>query len=123
MSEARERKENQIEVSSPEITQARLIDLEEGREAPVRREIKTWMEKVEEASSIGPQVNDDTGQPLLTSSPPPSPKVVLPITRSTFLAGFQKTLSDAGRWLSVFVLRFIKRKKGQVTFKTSKDES
>jgi len=122
MPEAQERKENQAETSSPETTKARLIDLEEGREAPVRREIKTWMQKVEEASSVGPQVNDDTGQPLLTSSPPSSPKVTLSITRSTFLAGFQKTISDAGHWLSRFILRLIKLNKGQVIFKPPQNE-
>ena len=124
MPEAKERKEDkEIFYPPEEIVKPRLVDLDSGREGLVPREIKTWMEKVEEAGGFGPQVNDNNGQPLLTSSPPPSPKVTLPITRSSFLAGFQKTISDAGRWLSVFVLRFIKKNQGQVTFKPPQNES
>ncbi|MEK7527405.1 MAG: hypothetical protein AAB574_00090 [Patescibacteria group bacterium] len=123
MPEAKERKENQVETSLPEeIVKPRLVDLDTGKETLIPREIKTWMEKVEEAGNFGPQVNDDTGQPLLSSSPSPSPKIILPITRASFLAGFQKTISDAGHWLSRFILRFIKIKKGQVTFRTPKNE-
>ena len=85
MPEAKERKENQVETSLPEeIVKPRLVDLDTGKETLIPREIKTWMEKVEEAGNFGPQVNDDTGQPLLSSSPSPSPKIILPITRASF---------------------------------------
>ncbi|HBP51550.1 MAG: hypothetical protein US68_C0010G0041 [Candidatus Shapirobacteria bacterium GW2011_GWE1_38_10] len=117
-----ETKERNKEISRDQI-EAKTILVDIGREnigkEPVPREIKTWMEKVEQASSSQPQqVNDDTGQPLLTPFNPQDPKIVLPVTRKTFVAGFKKTWLDASRWLSVFLFRFIKIKKGNVTFKS-----
>ncbi len=119
MPESRER--NKEIPSNPIETQIKIVDI--GREnisrEPLPREVKTWMEKVEEASSTQPQqVNDAAGQPLLTPVASQDPKVVLPVTRSTFISGFKKTWSEAGRWLSVFLLRFIKIKKGEITFKS-----
>lgn len=118
MPESRERNK-EIPNNSIE-TQVKMVDI--GREnvsnEPIPREIKSWMEKVEQASSSQPQtVNDASGQPLLTLTAPQDPKVVLPVTRSSFVGGFKKTWLDASRWLSVFLLRFIKQKKGDVTFK------
>jgi len=98
----------------------RIVDISRDsvNREPIPREIKTWMEKVEEASTTTQSVvNDDQGQPILTPSAPTNPKIVLPLTRQTFLSGFKKSFQDAGRWLSVFFLRFIKIKKGNVTFK------
>jgi len=120
MPESRER--NKEIPSNPIETQVKIVDI--GRDnidsEPIRRDIKTWMEKVEQASSSQPQqVNDDSGQPLLTPTAPQNPKIVLPITRSTFVKGFKKTFTEAGRWLSVFFFRFIKMKKGEVTFKSN----
>ena len=119
MPESRER--NKEIPNNPIETQIKMVDI--GREnigqEPIPREVKTWMEKVEQASSSQPQqVNDDSGQPLLTSTTPQDPKILLPVTRSTFVNGFKKTWVDAGRWLSVFLFRFIKIKKGNVSFKT-----
>ena len=123
MPEVKERKENlSSTITAKEAVKPRLVDVDSAKETLVPREIKSWMEKVEEATATAPQVNDDIGQPLLTSSPPPSPKVTLPITRSTFLSGFQKTVSDAGLWLSRFFLRLIKLNKGQVIFKPPQNE-
>jgi hypothetical protein len=123
MPEVKERKENLSQtLTAKEAVKPRLIDVDSAKETLVPREIKSWMEKVEEAATAAPQVNDDIGQPLLTSSPPSSPKVTIPVTRSTFLAGFQKTISDAGHWLSRFILRLIKIKKGQVIFKPPQNE-
>jgi hypothetical protein len=118
MPESRER--NKEIPSNPVETQIKMVDI--GREnisnEPIPREIKTWMEKVE-ASSIQPQqINDDSGQPLLTPINPQDPKIVLPITRASFIGGFKKTFTEAGRWLSVFFFRLIKIKKGNVTFKS-----
>ena len=117
-----ESKERNKEIpQNPIETQIKIVDI--GREnignEPIPREIKTWMEKVEASSSTQPQqVNDDTGQPLLTPVAPQDPKIVLPVTRSTFVGGFKKTFVDAGHWLSIFLFRFIKIKKGNVTFKS-----
>jgi hypothetical protein len=120
MPESRER--NKEVLSNPVETQIKMVDI--GREnisnEPIPREIKTWMEKVEQASSTQPQqVNDAGGQPLLTPVASQNPKIVLPVTRTTFLGGFKKTVLDAGRWLSVFLFRFIKMKQGNVIFKSN----
>lgn len=107
--------------SSPLESQIKIVDIGQenlGRE-PIPREISTWMEKFEQDSSSNPpQVTDAAGQPLLTSSPPSNPKITLPVTRKTFIAGFKKSFEDAGYWLSAQIFRFIKIKKGNVTFKS-----
>lgn len=119
MSEIRER-DKEIP-QNPLENKIKLIDIGQdniGRE-PLSREVKTWMQKVEEASSTTQSVvNDDQGQPILSPSTPINPKVVIPITRQTFVSGFKKSFQDAGRWLSVFFLRFIKIKKGNIIFKS-----
>lgn len=86
---------------------------------PVPREISTWLEKVEKMATDDPQIiTDDQGQPVLTPSAPVNPKIVLPVTKSVFISGFKKSIQEAGRWLSVFLLRLIKKKDGQITFKS-----
>ncbi len=86
---------------------------------PVPREISTWLEKVEKMATDDPQiVTDDQGQPVLTPSTPINPKIVLPVTKSVFISGFKKSIQEAGRWLSVFLLRLIKKKEGHITFKS-----
>jgi len=106
---------------SPEL--GSLVDLQPKSldKDTVPREIKTWMQKVEEVAQPSTIVSDDTGQPILQPVAPPAPKLVLPLTRSSFVSGFKKTISEASRWLSIFVFRLIKIKKGNVTFKP--DES
>jgi hypothetical protein len=80
-------------------------------------EIKKWIERIEEDPTKMQQVNDVDGQPLLQTASPQQPKIVLPITRTTFVAGFKKKVDEASRWLSTFVLRLIKIKGGKVKFK------
>ncbi|MBU1117772.1 hypothetical protein KKD37_02295 [Patescibacteria group bacterium] len=120
MPETRERNK-EIPTSAVE-SSVRMVDI--GREAnnkePIPREIKTWMQKVEEdpSASLSTQISDDNGQPLITAASPVDPKVSLPITRSTFLSGLKKPFEEAGRWLTTFYLRYIKMKDGNVIFKT-----
>lgn len=92
-----------------------LIDLDKGREAMVPREVKSWMEKIEE----DPQQNQKQGQRDDDSVLQPIHKAkqrTLPVNKRTFSSGFNKNISNAGRWLSEFVLRIIKREKGKVEF-------
>jgi len=115
-------KERNLEIS-PNTTENNTEIVDIGREnigrEPIPREIKTWMEKVEQASTSQPRtINDADGQPLLSPSNPQDPKITLPITKSTFILGFKKTWLEAGHWLSSFWFRFIKIKKGNVTFKS-----
>lgn len=94
-----------------------IINVKPDSEITVPREVKTWMEKVEETQSNPVPVTDDkTGTPIMTPAAPSDPVIVLPVTRSTFTSGFTKTVSDAGRWLSEFLFRLIKIKKGNVKF-------
>jgi hypothetical protein len=93
-----------------------MTDVQE-RPGKVPKEIETWMQRIEKDPTRMKTVTDINGQPLLTTSSPQKPVIVLPITRGKFLAGFKKTIDEAGRWLSTFVLRLIKRKQGEVKFK------
>ncbi|MFA5828738.1 MAG: hypothetical protein WC841_05275 [Candidatus Shapirobacteria bacterium] len=98
--------------------ETRMVDVETAARAPLPREVESWMEKVEKDQTVQKIVNDDrTGQPVMTPTAPTDPVIQLPITRGTFAAGFGKAISDAGRWLSVFIFRVIKIKKGKVKFK------
>ena len=95
-----------------------MVDMETAAKAPLPREVETWMEKVEKDQTAQQVVSDDsTGQPIMTPSAPADPRIELPITRGTFASGFSKAISDAGKWLSVFIFRVIKIKKGKVKFK------
>ena len=85
---------------------------------PIPREIKTWMDKVEQASTSQPNMINDDGQVTGAVSNSQNPQTIIPVTRKSFIVGFKKTWLDAGRWLSSFWLRFIKIKKGNVTFKS-----
>ena len=91
-----------------------LIDLKEDRDLP--KEVQSWFEKLERTAPK--QIDDDvTGQPLLTPANPINPKIVMPITRRKFVEGFKQTIEEASRWLSEFLFRIIKIKKGEVKFK------
>jgi hypothetical protein len=97
---------------SPEIT-----DLK--KEAPVPREVKTWMQKLEEDPVLrqddpGAKTNDDSALKPISTTPT---KIVLPTNRTSFTGGFAKPVDDAWRWLSEFVLRIIKKNQGNVKFK------
>jgi len=83
----------------------------------VEPEIRRWIERIEDDPTKMKTVNDINGQPLLTPAASQKPVIVLPITRSKFIAGFKKTVDNAGRWLSTFIFRLIKIKDGKVKFK------
>ncbi len=85
--------------------------------ARVPTEVKTWMRKVEEDPRDLKTVTDDGGQPVLQPAASQNPKIQLPTTRNKFVAGFKKTIDEAGRWLSTFLLKLIKKNDGKVKFK------
>ena len=93
-----------------------LIDLNKDKEPVVPREVKTWMQKLEEDPDVNnpSQNNDDNG---LQSISPAVTKISLPTDRKTFTDGFSKPMDQAWRWLSEFVLRIVKQSKGRVKFK------
>lgn len=92
-----------------------IVDLEELRKAEIPPGVETWMRKVEKATTK--QAGEAGGVVTLTPTGQTSPRVVVPITRRGFAVGFKKKISDAGRWLSAFIFRLIKIKKGNVEFK------
>ncbi|MDD4938115.1 MAG: hypothetical protein PHX34_03860 [Candidatus Shapirobacteria bacterium] len=109
--------EQKIETNKLDIG-TEIVDLEKNREVTVPREVKSWMEKIEsdpqqQNNNQNSNSSDDSAlQPINSVK-----QVVLPTTKNNFSTGFSKTLFDAGRWLSEFVLRIIKKNKGNVKFK------
>jgi hypothetical protein len=92
-----------------------MVDLKKDIKIP--EEVKTWMRKVEEDPSLnnqGQKIRDDDS--VLQPIAPAVVKIVLPTNKRTFSQGFNKTVGDAGRWLSEFVFRLIKKNKGNVKF-------
>lgn len=120
-----ETKEKNNEISQINIDrEIKIVDV--GKESinkePIPREIKTWLEKVEQSSaSQQTTVNDNDGQSILTPINPSPSTTDLPISKNVFARGFKKTWYDAGRWLSVFVWRFMKIKGGKIKFKDDID--
>jgi len=94
-----------------------MRDLQKDREVIVPREVKSWMEKVEEETNLGDQQNQGTNDDSILQPIVKTPKIILPTNKQNFSDGFNKTVGDAGRWLSEFVFRLIKRNKGNVKFK------
>jgi len=95
-----------------------MVDVQErAKKHEVPREIKTWMEKIEEDPGMANPIGDGDDNQLLTPTGSKNPKVQLPVTKGVFVAGFKKKISEAGRWLSTFILKVIKIKKGNVKFK------
>ena len=95
----------------------KMVDLRE--DVTVPREVKTWMEKLEEDPSLNQddskmQGDDDSVlKPIATTVT----KITLPTNRTSFTHGFAKPVTHAWRWLSEFVLRIIKKNEGKVKFK------
>ncbi|MDD4026589.1 MAG: hypothetical protein PHO75_00175 [Candidatus Shapirobacteria bacterium] len=92
-----------------------LIDLK--KDVIIPREVQSWMEKVEQDPAISGQnqIKGDDDSVLQTIAPAVV-KVSLPTNKKVFSEGFNKTVGDAGRWLSEFVFRLIKKNKGNVKF-------
>ncbi len=93
-----------------------LVDVGKGRvEKGLDRKVANWLEEIEKAPKQT-TITDDKQQ-VLKPVGGGQVKVKLPVTRKTFKSGFSKTVADAGRWLSEFIFRLIKIKKGKVKFK------
>jgi hypothetical protein len=90
-----------------------LIELRENS-ANVPREVESWLKKIERDPTVIKKVIDDSGQVVPVANT--SAQTQLPVSRGKFLAGFKKSVNDTGRWLSVFLLRIIKKESGNVKF-------
>lgn len=111
---------NQFEqkIISPQMEKAPELmrDLQKDREVIVPREVKSWMEKVEQDPVLDDQGKNNSDDSMLQPIAK-TPKIILPTDRQTFSDGFNKTVGDAGKWLSEFVFRLIKKNGGNVKFK------
>ncbi len=90
--------------------------VDQKKEAPVPPELRSFLQRMEQPPAATPTF-DPNGQPQLTPSVSTNPKIVLPITRTTFVSGFKKRIDDVGLWLSKFLFREIKLKEGNISFK------
>jgi len=96
-----------------------MVDLQKDREVTVPREVKTWMQKVEEDPSITSQNQKIKGDDdsVLQPIAPVVTRISLAASKKTFTNGFSKPVDNAWRWLSEFILRVIKKNQGNVKFK------
>ncbi len=96
-----------------------MVDLQKEKDIPIPREVKTWMQKVEEDPTLTQNNqkikgdDDSVLQPIATTVT----KITLPGGKKTFTGGFSKPVDNAWRWLSTFILRIIKKNEGKVKFK------
>ncbi|HPD44879.1 MAG TPA: hypothetical protein PK131_01735 [Candidatus Woesebacteria bacterium] len=96
------------QLPQPRKTSKEVIETIE-RKVFVPKEVKPWLEKIEEEENpIIPTALPTSQKPYL--------KTVLPISKEVFLKGLNQKVSDAGHWLATFVLRIIKIKGGRVQF-------
>lgn len=101
-------------VSSNSVETRHIVD--QKIEAPVPYELRSFLQRMEQAPVATPAF-DPAGQPVLSPSVPTNPKIILPVTRTTFVSGFKKRIDDVGLWLSKFLFREIKLKEGDISFK------
>ena len=94
-----------------------MTDLDQRESYKVRGSAEAWIREMEKAPKVGQVGTGAKRGGGLKSTTPASPKIKLPATRKTFVVGFSKTVSDAGKWFSTFLFRLIKIKKGEVEFK------
>ena len=118
MPENRERGLNQevVPIREESAPKTAIIDLQKEKDIPVPREVRNWMEKLEEDPDVGKQAQNTT-DPQLQTTTPGIVKITLPTGRSSFTTGFTKSIDEAWRWLSEFVLRIIKKNQGKVKFR------
>jgi len=94
-----------------------MVDLKKNEKAFVPREVQSWMEKVEKEVDLNDQGQSNNNDDSILQPIAKTPKIILPTNRQTFSDGFTKTVGDAGKWLSEFVFRLIKKNDGNVKFK------
>ena len=97
----------------------KIVDVELTKNEHLPGEVKDWMQRVETNNLQSNLMNDLSTQQNhpheLNSTASESAK--LTVTKNVFLTGFKTSIQDAHRWLSEFLLRMIKIKKGKVIFK------
>lgn len=106
---------------SPEISNKpiEIIDVESTKNEHLPNEVKDWMQRVETNNLQSNLMNDLSAPQNQTQDLTLNTDSItrLPVPKSVFLTGFKSSVKEAHRWLSEFLLRMIKIKKGNVTFK------
>jgi len=81
-------------------------------------EVDSWLEKIErDPAQIQDQQMGSTATNLQAVSQKADDIYQVPITKRNFVDGFKQSLDEAAKWLSVFILRIVKKKQGKVKFK------
>jgi len=81
-------------------------------------EVDSWLEKIErDPAQIQDQQMGSTATNLQAVSQKANDIYQVPITKRNFVDGFKQSLDEAAKWLSVFILRIVKKKQGKVKFK------
>ncbi len=116
-------KEKEPSSSAPETLISPVTEIPE--KVKVRKEVETWLEKVEKTTTTLPKTvtDDQTGQPLVSPADPQTPQITLPLTKQQIATGAKKKIDQALRWLSEWCLRIIKIKQAKVSFKKQKNDS
>ena len=96
-----------------------MVDLQKEKDIPIPREVKTWMQKVEEDPILNQnnQKIKSDGDSILQPIATTVTKITLPSDKKTFTSGFNKPVDSAWKWLSTFILKIIKKNQGKVKFK------
>ncbi|MDD3679382.1 MAG: hypothetical protein PHX72_00775 [Candidatus Shapirobacteria bacterium] len=94
--------------------------IEIGRLPEIAPGVEGYLEKIEkEDYFLSDQVVDDqTGQPLVTSIQPQKPKIILPLTLTEYNLGLKESIENSWRWLAEWSKRLIKMLESQVGFKS-----
>jgi len=77
-------------------------------EPPIRQEIESLVEKIEDNVVLNKPVMDNYGQPIVSPAAPQNPKIVLPISRNSYALGLTRKISESIRWLAEWCFRLVK---------------
>lgn len=81
-------------------------------------EVESWLSKIEkDPQQIQDQQMGNTTTNLQAVAQKADGLYQVPVTRKSFVDGFKESLDEAARWLSVFILRIVKKKQGKVKFR------
>lgn len=90
---------------------AEMTDLQPEKEEALPKNIESWLDRYEKSGSGVSQVNDDGSQQSTGD-----PIVKIPGSKKSFARNLKKPVSEAGKWLSTFIMKLIKMKEGRVEF-------
>lgn len=81
-------------------------------------EVESWLEKIEkDPAQIQDQQMGNTATDLQAVAQQADDLYQVPVTKKNFVAGFKLTIDEAAKWLSVFILRIVKKRQGKVKFR------